>query len=94
MTYQAGGTAEAPCAQGKQFFVKSFDLSFKNTTIVVLTYMFVQNKRNTLRLLRSAPAADFPRDVCLTISCNHKVFLLYSVGDNIIEWAKQFGMKQ
>ena len=27
--------------------------------------------------LRSAPAADFPRDVCLTVSRNHAVFLLY-----------------
>ena len=26
---------------------------------------------------RSAPAADFPRDVCLTVSLNPKVFLLY-----------------
>ena len=26
--------------------------------------------------IRSAPAADFPRDVCLTVSRNHKVFLL------------------
>ena len=25
---------------------------------------------------RSAPAADFPRDVCLTVSRNHTVFLL------------------
>ena len=28
---------------------------------------------------RSAPAADFPRDVCLTVSRNHAVFLFYPV---------------
>ena len=37
-------------SRGKQFFVKSFDLFFQSATIFVLTYMFVQNKRNTLWL--------------------------------------------
>ena len=36
--------------KGKQFFVKSFDLLFPSATIVVLTYMFVLDKRNTLWL--------------------------------------------
>ena len=36
--------------RGKQFFVKSFDLSFQNATIAVLTYMFVLDRRNTLWL--------------------------------------------
>ena len=35
-------------------------------------YVYVLDKRNTLAV------ADFPRDVCLTVSRNHKVFLLYS----------------
>ena len=36
--------------RGKQFFVKSFNLPFQSTTIVVLIYMFVLDKRNTLWL--------------------------------------------
>ena len=29
-------------------------------------------------------AADFPRDVCLTVSRNHKVYLLYSFEYQIV----------
>ena len=36
--------------RGKQFFVKLFDLLFQSATIVVLTCMFVLDKRNTLWL--------------------------------------------
>ena len=36
--------------RGKQFFVKSFDLLLQSTTIVVLAYMFVLDKRTTLWL--------------------------------------------
>ena len=37
---------------------------------------------------RSAPAADFPRDVCLTVSRNHAVFLLSMVGLKLIHVSK------
>ena len=52
--------------------------------IVYTTYVDASRYRNTIALFehiigilrgRSAPAADFPRDVCLTVSRNHKVFL-------------------
>ena len=72
-------------SRGKQFFVKSFDFSFQSATIVVLTYMFLLNKTNTVFLrdtvkqtsLGKSGAGANPRDVCITVSRNHKVFLLY-----------------
>ena len=88
-TFRACGTAKARTRRGKQLFVNSFHLLFQSTILVVLTYMFVLNKRNTLWLRDTVrqtslgnsagdPAAtDFPCDVCLTVSRNHKVFLLY-----------------
>ena len=36
--------------RGKQFFVKSFDLSFQRGSIAVLTDIFVMDKRNTVWL--------------------------------------------
>ena len=33
-------------------------------------------------------AADFPRCVCLTVSRNHKVFLLYSLDVNMVFYAQ------
>ena len=32
-----------------------------------------------IRTVVGPAAADFPRDVCLTVSRNHKVFLLYTL---------------
>ena len=62
--------------RGKHLYVKSFDLSFQSATIVVISYMCILDKRNTLWLRdmaniprevssrqadrKSAPAADFP----------------------------------
>ena len=40
---------------GKQFFVKSFDILFQSATIVVLTHLFVLDKRNTLGNQRPGP---------------------------------------
>ena len=65
--------------QGKQCFVKSFDLSFQNTTIFVLTYVFVLDKKYCFVVMRYSQS-DIPREVCLAVSRNHKVFLLHIVG--------------
>ena len=76
---------------GKKVFVKLYDLSFQSVTLVVLIHMFVLDKRNTSRLRDTVrptsprksvagagpAAADFSRDVCLSVLHNHKVFLLY-----------------
>ena len=51
------------------------------------SYMYVLDKRNTLlhkvssrgRPAIDPAAADFPGDVCLTVSRNHKVFILYHI---------------
>ena len=77
-------------SRGKQYCVKSFDLSFQRATSVVSYCMFLLDKKNTLCLRdtvrqtsfgKSAAGADqaaavFPRDVCLTVLRNYKVFLL------------------
>ena len=55
--------------RGKRFFVKSFNSLFQSAIIVGLTFLFVP--------ALGPAAADFPLDVCLTVSRNHKVFLLY-----------------
>ena len=44
-------------------------------------------------------AADFPRDVCLTVSRNHAVFLLYQVGkDHFVyaasQWKKRLSLAE
>ena len=76
---------------GKQLFVKSYDLPFQSVTVFILAYVClywikgifwgyaIRSGRHPSGSQRPAvgPAAtDFPRDVCLTVSRNHKVLLL------------------
>ena len=51
---------------------------FTLNRIGILHGYAIQSGRRPEGSLRSAPAADFPRDVCLTVSRNHAVFLLSS----------------
>ena len=75
----------------KPFCGKSLDLQFQSFTIVLLTtylywikgilrgYAILSGSQRPGRTVRPA-AADFPRDVCLTVSRNHAVFLFYVYG--------------
>ena len=69
---------------GKYFFVKSFDLSFKAPLCCFNVYVYMYWMKwilcgYAIRPAVSRAGADFPRDVCLTVSRNHKVFLLYCI---------------
>ena len=68
---------------GKPFFGKSLDLYFRYWIKGILRGYAIRSGRRpsgSQRPGRIRPvAADFPRDLCLTASRNHAVFLFYAV---------------
>ena len=65
-----------PCAYFLGYTVCSYRISATVTSSLVMAFRITGNSIvcSSCSGRMSAPAADFPRDVCLTVSRNHKVF--------------------
>ena len=83
--YRVGGLAgDFTSAWVSHSLVNHFGFKISKLHVCCVNYIFVLDKRNTAWLrdtvrqtsLGKSAAADFPRDVCLTVSRNHAVFLL------------------
>ena len=67
------------CHKGHMFVLDKRNTAWLRDTVRQTSLGKSAAAGRTAGPLRSAPAADFPGDVCLTVSRNHAVFLLYPV---------------
>ena len=98
--YRVGGFAGTSCGAWVSHIMVNYWIYDFQAILLLCYYIFVLDRRNTVWLCdtvrqtslgKSAPcpaAADFPRDVCLTVSRNHAVFLLSPLQSQAIPWTK------